>query len=594
MDLLSKILNVDPRPGLHPIPGTTPLTLEAMLCPPLIYYLALLFLPPAPPPAIDSQAVKVLRNVLALLAAFLFFRLPLTYHVPQSIGLTYQLGLVGLYGGARVVDAFFISPYMFGHIPRRVVYKHESRVGTPLFEGLKDLKAQSSTSCSSSSPPQGIPSNKSSSLSSSSSAAAAATSSAFEKITTTDHPPPDTTATREPPPAPSKKAKQPTTSSNATDLVLDNIALPDGLSTTSSSSSYFNLLTGPSPKPVLEHTIPEDGWPHTFSDRASWALELELSMRGVGFTWSTADVRHTRKTWLPTVHNRLHSIFVHDVPTLAVCFVVVRSIYLRYGLGDDVVSEVFWDDVRANNFHGNGYGHGYGGVVGGGDAAGGAHHHHHHHLFDTRLPFGAQLVLTGCLGAFLMAAFALAHSAGAVLMSPLAPHPLAYFPPLYTLRIWEVTSVRAFWSYGWHRLFARFFLVYGIWPGEWVERKLRGRGKKAGEEEGPIRADVGKVLGAFVSSGFCHSFAVRGVLGGDWWLARGEMVFFVVNGLAVVVEEGVKRVVIQWRKTRGQAKEQWWDGLVGRIWWICVLLVSGRSFARGWVDAGLVREMSGF
>lgn len=572
MDLLSRFLNVEPRPGLHPIPGTTPLTLEAMLCPPLIYYLALLFLPPAPPPAIDTQAVKILRNVLALLAAFLFFRLPLTYHVPQSIGLTYQLGLVGLYGGARVVDAFFISPYMFGHIPRRVVYKHESRVGTPLLEGFRDLKAQSLQ--------QQTPSSLSSSSSSSSSTAAC--SSLVEKVMTFgDH----QTDNAEPPaplPPPSEAKQLPNKDTTATNL-LNNITI-SGLSdsSSSSSSSYFNLLTGPRPKPVLEHTIPEDGWPHSFSDRASWALELELSMRGVGFTWSTADVRHTRKTWLPTVHNRLHSIFVHDVPTLAVCFVVVRSIYLRHGLGD--VSEALWDATSTTTITGS--------SINGALADGGGIHQEH--LFDTRLSFAVQLVLTGCLGAFLMAAFALAHSAGAVLLSPLAPHPLAFFPPLYTVRIWEVTSVRSFWSYGWHRLFARFFLVYGIWPGEWMERKLRGKGRKVGkEEEENVRADVGKVLGAFVSSGFCHSFAVRGVLGGDWWLARGEMVFFAINGLAVVVEEGVKRVVVRWRKGRGQAVDQWWDGMVGRLWWTCVLLVSGRSFARGWVDSGLVREMSG-
>lgn len=526
MDALSKFLNVKPRPGLHPIPGTTPLTLEAMICPPLIYYLALLFLPPAPPPAIGTLAVKTLRNILALLAAVLFFRLPLVYHVPQSIGLTYQLGLVGLYGGARVVDAFFISPYMFGHIPRRVIYKHESRVGTPLFEGLRDLKTQSSEPSSSSA------------------------SSISEKPKTTDH---ETDSI----PLPKATGIAQQSGTSASDLI-DNISLP------SLSQSYFllhrNLVTGPRLKPVFEHTIPEDGWPHTFSDRASWALELELSMRGVGFTWSTADVRHTRKTWLPTVHNRLHSILVHDVPTLGICFAVVRSIYLRYELGD--VSEVLW------------------GVGTGATTAGGEH------LFDTRLPFGVQICLTGCLGAFLMAAFAFAHSVGAVLLSPLAPHPLAFFPPLYTLRIWEVRSVREFWSYGWHRLFARFFLVYGIWPGEWIERKIMGKG----DDE---RADVGKVLGGFVSSAFCHSFAVRGVLGGDWWLARGEAVFFCVNGLAVVVEEGVKRLVIHWRKGRGEAVEKWWDGWVGRAWWICVLLVSGRSFARGWVDAGLVREMSG-
>lgn len=563
MDFLSRFLNVEPRPGLHPIPGTTPLTLEAMLCPPLIYYLALLFLPPAPPPAIDTQAVKILRNVLALLAAFLFFRLPLTYHVPQSTGLTYQLGLVGLYGGARVVDAFFISPYLFGHIPRRVVYKHESRVGTPLLDGLRDLRAQA------------LQKQTPGSTSSSSSAAACSTS--VEKVVASgDH----QTDTAKPPP-PSEAKKLPGKSTTATDL-LDNITLPS----LSDSSSYFTLLTGPRPKPVLEHTIPEDGWPHTFSDRASWALELELSMRGVGFTWSTADVRHTRRTWLPTVHNRLHSIFVHDLPTLAVCFAVVRSIYLRHGLGGDVSSSsssealLLWNATTTNSSSR--------GVLAGAGTGGGGEH-----LFDTNLSFGVQLVLTGCLGAFLMAAFALAHSAGAVLLSPLAPHPLAYFPPLYTVRIWEVTSVRSFWSYGWHRLFARFFLVYGIWPGEWVERKLRGMWRKVGEEEKNVRADVGKVLGAFVSSGFCHSFAVRGVLGGDWWLARGEMVFFAVNGLAVVVEEGVKRVVVRWRKGRGQSAEQWWDGVVGRVWWICVLLVSGRSFARGWVDAGLVREMSG-
>lgn len=529
MDFVSRFLNVEPRPGLHPIPGTTPLTLEAMICPPLVYYLALLFLPPAPPPAFDTLAVKTLRNVLALLAAFLFFRLPLIYHVPHSIGLTYQLGLVGLYGGARVVDAFFISPYMFGHVPRRVIYKHESRVGTPLFEGLRDLKTLQPSQTSSSS-----------------------TSSTPGKARTTNHKS-DTTL------PPVVRANSSKSSTSATDL-LDNITLP------SVSQSYFllhrNLITGPHPKPVLEHTIPEDGWPHTFPDRASWALELELSMRGVGFTWSTADVRHTRKTWLPTVHNRLHSILVHDLPTLGVCFAVIRAIYLRYGLED--VDEALWGTLEL-------------GATTGGES-----------LFDTRLPFRVQVVLTGCLGAFLMAAFAFAHSAGAVLLSPLAPHPLAYFPPLYTVRIWEVRSVREFWSFGWHRLFARFFLVYGVWPGEWIERKIMG---KRDEE----RADVGKVVGGFVSSAFCHSFAVRGVLEGDWWLARGEAVFFCVNGLAVVVEEVVRRAVAGWRKRGGggEAVERWWDGWVGRAWWICVLLFSGRNFARGWVDAGLVREMSG-
>lgn len=86
--------------------------------------------------------------------------------------------------------------------------------------------------------------------------------------------------------------------------------------------------------------------------------------------------------------------------------------------------------------------------------------------------------------------------------------------------------------------------------------------------------------------------------------------FFAGNGLAVVIEEGIKRAVLRQRKRRAKVvtqndgrreqKEQrdemyrWYDGIVGRIWWICVLLYTGRNFARGWVRAGLVKEMAGF
>lgn len=406
MDFLRQLVATAPRPGLHPIPGTTPLTLEAMLCPPLLYYLALLFLPPPPPPTVDTKALTFLRNAIALLAALLFFRLPLAYHVPQSIGLTYQLGLVGVYGGARVLDAFFISPYLFGHIPRRVVYKHESRVSTPVVEGFRDVKPKES---SASKPTDGdirtVARNTSGNC------------------------------TERPEEIPS---------SSATDL-LDNVSLSS--LDNSFSLLHRSLVAGPRPKPVLEHAISEDGWPHCFTDRASWALELELSMRGVGFTWSTADVRHTRKTWLPTVHNRLHSILIHATPTLLVSLAVVRSIYLRYELGD--VEQALWDGWSQRRSDSISQGE-------------------EEDLFDTRLPFPVQLLLTGCLGAVLMAAFSLAHSAFAILCSPLAPSPLAYFPPLYSVRIWAVRSVRGFWSYGWHRLFARFFLVYGVWPCEWI------------------------------------------------------------------------------------------------------------------------------
>ena len=76
-------------------------------------------------------------------------------------------------------------------------------------------------------------------------------------------------------------------------------------------------------------------------------------------------------------------------------------------------------------------------------------------------------------------------------------------------------------------------------------------------------------------------------------MARGEAIFFTLNGLAVIVEEGLRRTILARRKKAGLPKEMWYDGWVGRVWWICVLLFSGRNFARGWVNAGLVREMAG-
>ncbi|KAJ9627034.1 hypothetical protein H2203_003494 [Taxawa tesnikishii (nom. ined.)] len=466
-----------PRPGLHPIPDTQPLTLEAALLPPLLYYLALLFLPPSPPPTVDPLTAKTLRNVLALLAGFLFFRLPLAYHVPQSIGLTYQLSLVGLYGGCRVVDAFFISPFLFGHVPRRVRYQHVIRLETP---------------------PQ---------------------ASYTEPI-----------RPREPPAQDSSGTPQISEGSFRLDTAIDALS-------GSSSNSYTLLkrtLNGPSREPILETATSEDGWPHGFLARAAWALELEMSMRGVGFTWTTADVRHTRKTWLPTIGNRVHSILIHALPVLAVSFTTIRTIYITH-LEDELASK---------------------GLA-----------KHAEHLFDDRLSFALQLLLTAALGAFLISVAS------------------RLLPPLYTSRIWDIRSVRGFWAYGWHRLFARLFLVYGVWPGEWLERKLTG---KRSEEP----ADMGKIVGGFILSAFVHSFAVRSVLAGEWGKASGEAKFFVVNGTAVILEEVVVRQVKSLREKKGRPAEAWYDGWIGRLWCYTVLLVSGRNFARGWTNAGLVREIS--
>jgi hypothetical protein len=204
--------------------------------------------------------------------------------------------------------------------------------------------------------------------------------------------------------------------------------------------------------------------------------------------------------------------------------------------------------------------------------------------FDE-LSYPEQYILTAALGAFLMAAFSLGHSMFAIMLAPLAPSPLAFFPPLYTTRVWDIKSARHFWSFGWHRLFARLFLVWGVWPGEWLERKLTGKGPEE-------RADVGKVLGGFLSSAFVHSFAVRGTLGGNWKDATGEAKFFALNGVAVIFEEAVTIIVKRSRKSRGAKESQWYDAWIGRVWWIALLLTTGRNFARGWTKAGLVREMA--
>ncbi|KAL8697917.1 MAG: hypothetical protein Q9224_002093 [Gallowayella concinna] len=449
------------RPDLRPIPGTVPLTPQAALLPPLTYYLALILLPPftSQRNQRNQQLISISRSALALTAGFLFFQLPLKYHVPFSVGLTYQLALVGLYGGCRVFDAFFISPYLYGHIPRRVKYHHEPRSEAP--------------------------------------------------------------------------------------GVWHNRAL---------SNSYFDLhFLQPRKAAITETATTDEGLPDSWKDRASWALELELSMRGAGFTWTSTDVRHTKKTWTPTAWDRAHSILLHVLPLLGLCLATIRYIYLN---------QLYLD-------------------IG------------HSRPFDD-LPFPQQLLLTAALGGFLMTAFSLGHSMFAIMLAPLKPHPLSYFPPLYTSRIWHLTSVRSFWSYGWHRLFSRLFLVYGVWPGEWLERRLTGK-----SSDQP--ADVGKVLGGFVSSAFVHSFAAYTVVGGQLRDALGEAEFFAGCGIAVVAEEIVKRIAFTYRRRsmRGSAEREkrslaeWYDNIVGRLWWISVLLYNGRHFARGWVKAGLVREMAG-
>lgn len=591
------LTSTTPRPSLHPIPTTTPLTLEAALLPPILYYIALLFLPPPPPSALDTPSIKLLRTLLALAAAILFFRLPLAFHVPQSIGLTYQLGLVGLYGGCRVLDAFFISLYLFGHIPKRVSYTHHLRdadtdddlngieqtldqdgrveklwsdggLRDPFgFKGDGQGKLKSDDDLKAGTGPGDAGVNGQLDGGQRQTCTTAATTPISTPVSTPAlHSKSDinSSSSRD-----SSHNTQPSlnlrSKSKATSKPGSNMPRRPSLYQTS-KSHLRSFLAGPDPTPVTEHAHTEPGYPHSFLDRAAWALELELSMRGMGFTWTTADVRHTRKTWLPTVANRVHSIVVHVLPVQIAAWAVIYTVYMRY------LAETM-ETPEYNPF-----------VSSASTSLSTAPNKSQTALFDT-LPLPVQLLLTLALGAFLMSAFSLGHSLFAILLHPLSPSPLSLFPPLYTTRIYRLTSVRAFWSYGWHRLFARLFLVYGVWPGEALERFLLHKPPSS-------PADAGKVLGAFASSAFVHSFSARGVVAGRWRDASGEAVFFALNGVAVVLEGLIADIVVRTRRKMGWKETAWYDKWVGRVWWVSVLAWTGRNFARGWVKSGLVREMA--
>lgn len=441
---------------LHALPGTTPLTTVAAILPPVIYYVALLLLPPFPNIAPRTEwFVSLGRNILALLAAGLFIRLPNVYYVPGTVGLTYILALIGLYGCGRIIDAFFISRYMHHHVPKRVKYHQAPRPHSDQ-DG-----------------------------------------------------------------APTRPGKGP------------------------DAESYFSLhfLQPATGAAVTETARSDEGWPVDWLDRASWALEFETSMRGAGFAWTTADVRHTKRTWAPSCRDRLHSILVHVLPAMLLSWAVIRYVH--------------------------------------------AHYLQHGFAFDD-CPYVVQAALTAALGGFLMSSFSFGHSLSAIMLSPLHPHPMSYFPPLYTLRVWEITTVRGFWSYGWHRLFARLFLVYGVWPGEWLERQLLRK-----NDSQP--ADAGKVLGAFISSAFVHAYASHTVMPTGWAGATGDAWFFVGNGVAVIVEHLFWTTVQKLRRQTKRDKEdlhRWYDAMIGRIWWSTVLMYTGRNFVRGWVQSGLVTEMA--
>lgn len=45
------------------------------------------------------------------------------------------------------------------------------------------------------------------------------------------------------------------------------------------------------------------------------------------WSWTTADVRHTKHTWLPTLHDEIDQLVCGDIPTVAFAFFIERYVY---------------------------------------------------------------------------------------------------------------------------------------------------------------------------------------------------------------------------------------------------------------------------
>ncbi|TFK56911.1 hypothetical protein OE88DRAFT_1730346 [Heliocybe sulcata] len=333
-------------------------------------------------------------------------------------------------------------------------------------------------------------------------------------------------------------------------------------------------------------------------ERAIWALDLMTAMRGVGWDWATADVRHTPLRWHPSAATQLYRLIRSLLPTLFLSLAGLRYLHPKPSQS----------------------------------------------LFD--LPILEQATFVACLGIALYTLFDTSYTIMALLAGVVIPHmnlrnrktiynSLLSFPPLYTHALLEVCSLRDWWSRGWHRLFARYFLVYGVWPGHIVALAIMRifrpvlppgtmltNSKSADSPPHKPRFDThpyprrtttllppssrptcsggewGKVLGAFAISGVVHSIGERNALvhfTRTGWTYAGEFWFFVLNGVGVIIEEGVRRAVKKMREDKGgnRGKDRWYDGYVGKLWTLTVLLATGTLFADGWLKSGITWEITG-
>lgn len=162
-------------------------------------------------------------------------------------------------------------------------------------------------------------------------------------------------------------------------------------------------------------------------------------MRGVGWDYATADIRHGKMTWLPTTRSRyLHRCSLSFFPCRNIVLTYERiNLVLYKDLPMTMISWYIITLIYTNTT--------------------GTH---------EDLNFFTSAILTLAHGVFLFAMFAMAYDVTAALAGPLnaklgqySTNNLAYWPTLNSQDLLYVCTVRQFWSRSWHRLFARMFLV---------------------------------------------------------------------------------------------------------------------------------------
>ncbi|EPQ26622.1 uncharacterized protein PFL1_05943 [Pseudozyma flocculosa PF-1] len=585
------------RSLFEPNPATRPLPVWAAAVPPLAYYAALFLLPPLPKTVARPlrRLATLVRFGLAALSAYTFAVLPLRYYYPGSAVLTYQLGLVGWYGAGRVIDVFFLS---YPRVPSRIVISSTS-----------DAAGQKG------------------------------------KGTGVSHPYP----------------------------------------------------AGPNETWKLE---PHPRGLFTF-ERAWWALDLLISMRGVGWDFASADVRHDSHPWQPPSSAQLRRALVKLLPVLLGCIFTMHTLHPAHTEALNPSITDLSTPARVAFVAATGislytlfdFGYTLSSAVAlpvmadvavqqaqrrlrkrsrkAGLAAKPGRRDRIRQVMADATPQDTETETEAegddaddtAVGA---AAGGGQHKPPSLLQSSPQTHEqlslrnVDFFPLLNPAGLTQATTVRRFWSFAWHRLFGRFFGVYGILPFTYaaylVEDVVQGKlwdaeRVRARREVWPSyhadpmrslqrgRADWAKVLGAFTASGIIHGVSERAALGGrvavpptNVWLPKdhargmghelragmaaqsgvwgvlarlspmrlappvsggGEFSFFVLNGVAVIVEGAVARYVTQRRKRRngGETYAMWYDRPVGIAWTLTVLLYTGQLFVEGWIRSGISKEL---